>query len=477
MTCEYPEWNYWISHMALITVFTLILHPDGHRVLLVPDGSGWTLPYFTRVQWELWSCTGDVNTAMQRQFGITPVTLRCHDLGATEAGDWWLVYGVECAYTTNIPLGNGRWAVFEEIVHEGMLPSYLSACLRNWIAWEAQPTDRRVPWYRRGWAPSAVVWMTAQVQALGLGITAPPQQRRSCQRSTIWEISTAEGPLFFKAVPSFFRHEIAITQYLAQCFPDAVPHILAADEQCGWMIMDNAGDHTLDRSSSLETWCSVINRYAEMQVAMSHHCDRLAALGCPALSPTNYGNVLGELLMDEEALTPVNPRCALTVDERSALRKHRQHIATVAQHLANAVIPLTLEHGDFWSAQVLLNQNTPVIIDWSDVSITMPFFSLFKELIPHEMRMVFPESPDAEDHIREAYLEPWTPFASRDQLHDLYEQARAVAALHYAAFSYRYLMPQMEVRWEHCNMIPYYLKQLCQAYGTGYAIRDQATSR
>lgn len=444
---------------STIKVSILLLHPDKCRVLLVSQGDGWSLPCFTREQWELWACVTDVNSTICQQFGIKPIALRCHDLGVTEAGDW-LLYGVEIDTPSwSVPAGC-RWASFDEIEREQVLPAYLRNSVMSWRVWEAQTDLRRVAWYQRGWSRSALTWITEQIRCLGLRMTGEPCQLRTCQRSTVWEVPTTEGPCFFKAVPKCFHHELAITAYLAKLFPTAIPRVLTADLSRGWMLMASAGTQQLDQSSGLDTWCAAVQRYAEMQVELSRHVERLMALGCSSFPPAQLGDNLLVMLADETALTPANDHFSLTADECRLLRDNYQQIAMLGQRLTASPIPSSLDHGDFWPAQILLRNEAPVIIDWSDASVTMPFFSLFKFLIPQEVEAAFPDHPDAEDRLRDAYLDPWTTFAPEEQLLDLYREARLLTPLHSAEFHYHMLSPHMEIRWEHANMLPYFLKRL-----------------
>ena len=226
--------------------------------------------------------------------------------------------------------------------------------------------------------------------------------------------------------------------------------------------MANAGDGVLDRSTDLGLWCAVLHRYAEIQIELGRHLDQLTALGCQVFPPAQLGDALLKMLADREALTPANAEFQLTADESALLREKYRHIAVLGQQLAHSPIPLSLDHGDFWSAQILLCSQHPMLIDWSDANITMPFVSLFKYLIPQEVGTVFSDNPAAECALRDAYLDPWTSFASQDQLQEIYHQVQTLAALHYALVNYRLLLPHMEVRWEQANMIPYFLKRLAR---------------
>jgi hypothetical protein len=142
-----------------------------------------------------------------------------------------------------------------------------------------------------------------------------------------------------------------------------------------------------------------------MQVKLSRHVAQLTALGCPCFPPApQLGDALGEMLANSVALTPADAKFQLTADEKALLREAHQQIAALAQQLAHAPVPLSLDHGDLWSAQILQRSGHPVLIDWSDVNVTLPFVSLCKYLLPQEVEPVFPDSPAAADILRDAYL-------------------------------------------------------------------------
>ena len=122
-------------------------------------------------------------------------------------------------------------------------------------------------------------------------------------------VSSNEGVLFFKATAPETMHEIALTQKLAEWYPDDMPKLIAVDTTLGWMLMRDGGEPlraSIRPMKDIKPWKPVIRRYAELQIGLAEHVDEILALGIPdhrlaALSP-----LYSQLLANEESLLIVS---------------------------------------------------------------------------------------------------------------------------------------------------------------------------
>ncbi|HYN90239.1 MAG TPA: hypothetical protein VER55_17010, partial [Ardenticatenaceae bacterium] len=55
---------------------------------------------------------------------------------------------------------------------------------------------------------------------------------------------------------------------------------------------------------------------------------------------------------------------------------------------------------------------------------------------------------------------PWSAHAPRHQLLQAFELSQRLAPLHHALFYHQLILPNMEIRWEMENMVPFFLKML-----------------
>ena len=155
--------------------------------------------------------------------------------------------------------------------------------------------------------------------------------------------------------------------------------------------------------------------YAELQVGLTNRVRQVLELGVPdrrlATMPAQYE----QLLADRPALR-INQPGGLTQAEYQRLSDFRNHFATLCEQLAGYQIPASIHHGDFHDGNVFLNQGRYVFFDWGDSSVAHPFFSMRTVLVSVENTLQIAENAPEFERLRDAYLEPWTRYASREYL-------------------------------------------------------------
>ena len=126
--------------------------------------------------------------------------------------------------------------------------------------------------------------------------------------------------------------------------------------------------------------------------------------------------------------------------------------------MAASGIPDSLDHGDLSASQVIVGEMGPVILDWSDASITHPFLAV----------AAFHGAPDrgvrdgraGAAAIEEAYLAAWRATVDPATARDLLEAARLVAPLHLARLYRDRILPGLEQPWEMDRVVPGLLADL-----------------
>ncbi|MBI1744910.1 phosphotransferase [Candidatus Acetothermia bacterium] len=193
--------------------------------------------------------------------------------------------------------------------------------------------------------------------------------------------------------------------------------------------------------------------------------DSLASLGCPDRRLNKLAAQIDSLLIDTTAMLPGQPG-GLSESEIERLRVLGPRLKPICAELASYSIPQTLEHGDLWPDQILSRREKPVFIDWSDSSISHPFFSLNFLSDPIEMQPFLTRAPNVRERLSDAYLEPWASFAPMEKLKRIFKLADLLAPLHYATLYHTHILPNMEVQWEMEKMIPFYLKKLMRSFSS-----------
>ena len=72
-------------------------------------------------------------------------------------------------------------------------------------------------------------WVDERLSTVGIRRRSEPAVVRSWARALTVSFETDRGPMWAKAVPEVFAHEIAVTTLLADVDPGCVPPVVAAD--------------------------------------------------------------------------------------------------------------------------------------------------------------------------------------------------------------------------------------------------------
>lgn len=76
---------------------------------------------------------------------------------------------------------------------------------------------------------------------------------------------------------------------------------------------------------------------------------------------------------------------------------------------------------------VLVSDGRYVFTNWSDASVSHPFFSVFVTLRAAAHRLKLPEDGPEMVRVHNAYLEPWTKFETRQKAMDAFEVVHKLA--------------------------------------------------
>lgn len=438
---------------------------DAH-VLLVPEGKLWTLPHVRVEGSSPWQSVAPVNKAANDALGFRATTRRCvspdMDPGSPVPE---LVYVVENHAATWTAPAAPRWVGAGDLGGVQLATPGMSRVLKEWFAWvNAADTSLRVPWYEAGWMKKAGSWMVQQLARLDSAPIGPVEQVYSWQRSCVLRLPTTHGGVYFKAVPTVLASEVSVSVLLDHEVPGMVAEVLAVDSDKRWMLMRDMGATTLDSVPALEQWKAAVGAYAQLQVSWVDATRRFAIAGCPNRGLLKLVESIDRLLTDTVAMKPGQPD-GLSMKQIHALYYRARALKIAAHRLGTLRLPISVDHGDFWAGQIVAGNSNPVFIDWSDASISHPFFSMAFFSDDDEMRPYLGDIPDIALQMRDAYLEPWTVYEPYDILTQAWSIACSLAPLSTALLYHDHILPGMEVKWEMENMVPYFLRSVLRHQG------------
>ena len=414
-----------------VAVAVAIRRPDDASILVLPNGS---LPSFELDRATPWQLVAPVAAAMLAE-GLTVTTLRAAWVDDDTGGRLFeavLLAGHVPSRASWVPRGELADALAVATTPFGIR----SAIGRDVLA---SSDGTLQPWYAPGWLDGMCEWIDARLADAGLRRHGPIRQMRSWGRGALLQAATDRGPVWAKEVPARFAHEIAVTGLLADLDPGLVPPLIAADPGSGRLLTANVDGPLLADIKDPAAWTATLARLAETQRVLSSERDRLVIAGVASAPVSSLAVEIPALLADRDLLRVDQPG-GMTTAEQTALTDHTADLQAACRTLSATAVPDSLDHGDFSAAQVIVGEMGPVILDWSDASITHPFLALAA-------------FGGDEDGTR-AYIDVWGASISPSVALEAARAARLVEPLHLAR-SYRdRILPGLEQPWEMDRVVP-----------------------
>ena len=289
-------------------------------------------------------------------------------------------------------------------------------------------------WRDPAWRADVDAWMGQQLARLGLRRTGAGTRDRSYPWSTVIEVLTSDGSVWFKANALGMHQEAALYEVLSRRAPEHVLQPLALDVERGWLLLPDGGP-TLRASEGARTdlavWERMLVEYADLQRSMEPHVGELLAAGLVDATPAALPAMRDALLADPRLLL-LDTDKGLSSAERDELVAYAPVYAAQCRDLAAFGIPVTLQHDDLHDHNVFAPASpggSLRVFDWGDAVVGQPFGTLLISL--RFVAMLANLDPGADEllRLRDAYLEAWIGDYDRADLVDAARLAVRVDAV------------------------------------------------
>jgi len=288
-------------------------------------------------------------------------------------------------------------------------------------------------WQDPNWLKEATDWIHAETKRNSIRVIGEIEQPHIYPWSTVMNVLTSEGTLYFKATAPETVYEAALTQILADWYPQYMPKFISVDIDRGWMLMRDGGEKlraSIRPTKDISPWKQVIPLLSEVQIGVSKHISELLSLGIPDMRLKHLPKILDKLLSDTDLLRLDQPD-GLSSEDYQRAQDLKPHFTEVCAKLAAIGIPETLNHGDFHDGNVLVNNGQITLFDWGDGSLTHPFVTLRTFFVSIEIALEMDDysfTPEMQDLLN-VYLEPFQRFASQEKLLTAFSLSRPVATV------------------------------------------------
>jgi aminoglycoside phosphotransferase (APT) family kinase protein len=395
----------------------LVVGGDTGAIAVIDDATGHRLPCID-LPARAWipSAGGVLTDEIARRFGLHTTLLDHLDEGAEGHLCVLEMHGIRSdgprALTWLTAHDSRRWADDAE-----------GRRVERWCARKASADAHgTAPWQRVGWLDEAEAWIDESLRARGAArIGRVEQVKAGWAGSCVLRVPVAGGTFHFKAGRAEAPSESQIVTRLATAWPTAMPEVVAADHDQGWMLMTSSHGRPL-AEATIDDAAEAAGLMGRIALTTVDEIDDWRSIGCRHITVTDTVDVFQRLI---EAIDAADgPGRDDGLGELVALLPRVRHLAAdVASHR----IPDCLVHVDFRSGNVIVGATGPVIFDWSDAMIGHPFFNLQRFLD------YMPTPPGAErdvvqlgrsldrqrTRVCEAFVEPFARFAPVPHLLEL----------------------------------------------------------
>ncbi|MDX6302176.1 MAG: hypothetical protein QOF53_3390 [Nocardioidaceae bacterium] len=275
-------------------------------------------------------------------------------------------------------------------------------------------------------------WVRARAAAHGLELTGEWAQPHARLWSSALRFETTGGRIWFKVNGAGTGHEPALVRLLSARVPGLVPDVLAVDTERDWSLTRDGGPmlrEVFTPDLSWKPWERLVVRYAEAQLTMAAEREAVLATGVRDVSPATVPGLARSLLEELGGSSPEEG--GLPEEDAARLAAALPRLEAWCTELRSSGIPSSVQHDDLHSGNVCWGGSvaTARFIDWGDASWGFPLATMLatmNSLAFHAGVYVegHPVDAPAVLRVRDAYLEPFTGFATRPELVHLVEVAR-----------------------------------------------------
>ncbi|MGB7875533.1 MAG: phosphotransferase [Anaerolineales bacterium] len=322
------------------------------------------------------------------------------------------------------------------------------------------------PWEEPGWFESASAWIQEQLKNHCLSMTGEITQPHIRPWSTVLNVPTDAGILYFKASAPSLAYEPRLTEALVRWRPDLMPELLGSDLERGWLLMRDSGEpirESIRTTGDLSHWEVVLPAYAELQIELSDRAEELLSLGLLDRRLEGLPAQFERLLEDTESMGLGQPE-GLTQTKYEKLQELQPKFAHMCARLAKYGIPESLHHDDFHDANVFLRDSRYILTDWGETCVSHPFFSILVCIRSTAYSMKWDFNDPRLISLRDTYLKAWERFASPADLLAAFRLAMPVAMVN-RALTWHHVVSQLEgeSHAEYAEAVPGWLMEFLEA--------------
>ena len=280
-----------------------------------------------------------------------------------------------------------------------------------------------------GWLESVTEWVAARAATARLSLTGKFGQLNASPTFSLVRFETNGPAVWFKAVGEPNEQEFLVAQKLASRFPEFVPRIIGARDDCrAWLSVEAEGRHP-NENTSAEIWARIGKTLGLLEIASMGCGLHFIDAGAKDLRLCNLRSLVTPFLEVMGVLMDRQPGTLPRPLSRPELRHLGDQIEQGLSEFEDLAVPNVLVHGDFNPGNIIASQTACVFLDWAEAAVGSCFITL--QYLREHIRKFKSRSDAAESAAIAAYAEVWSRYLDPDAIARAISMAPFVAVTAY----------------------------------------------
>lgn len=450
--------------MSKFLYYLLIPNLDDSKLMLVETESQWQLPNIeSGIHYS--ECASFLIKFIKEMYNIEASIMGLLDFLYNEKTDTLNFYFIVETYSdVSCIQQKNRYFSMKEIKELSFDDSDQKVMVIKWFNEKESPASSQKPeWMKRGWLSSVVSWIQQHVRYFSADSSIQIEPVKLWYRGYVMRVNSEQEIFYFKAVPKGFNIENLLALDFSQQIPDNSPVIVAENIERGWILVKNIQGNDLMDIPDEAFWIEAVRAYARIQILYSTHIEELTSMGCMNRTLEKLPDMLKVFASEGLCMQP-GMFGALTAEEISSFNGLIPQIFDDCKKLEKFGIPYSFEHGDLTPHNVKVTDNSVIFFDWSDCSVSHPFFSL--RALFGMLEVVFPNNNTIRNRLRDAYVNEWESqgYGNAENLIEAFELADKLAPLHMSMTYHLQILPVIERNEECIGTESLFLRWLLKQY-------------
>lgn len=266
-------------------------------------------------------------------------------------------------------------------------------------------------------------------------------QVRTWEKGMLMKVYGHDDNYYVKTVPAIFNHE----PYIHQSLPRFVPEVISISENNNTYMMKEIKGKLLGYRNDIRLWEKTARRIAKLQKWFVNN-ELNSKITIPKRS-------IHTVLTEKNIKDTIKKLHNYTSDENTQnLLSSISSILILVESLKYKTLS-TIDHGDLFGGNVMVENDEPLIYDWSNSAISHPFLSIVR--LVEEVSIYFSEG--FSNKVLDSYLDEWKDCDKSIDLNKEFTSIQLLEPIYYLTVHMLIIFPAFQYNSDKKEIIDSYV--------------------